>query len=92
MESSIAQDFSGSIFGYIPYLSLVRIDGGRFAGRKYMIAGYTFDPIRNTIRLMLMEVFFLIFDVQEPPPFFTELEYIYVPGDTGEVVQPIIRG
>lgn len=88
-ESKIGKDFSGDIFGYIPIYSKVSIDG--FPG-SYMIAGYSYNVIQNTISLSLFEVFFQEQDIFDPNPWWNTISYRYTPGDTGETIKPAIRG
>jgi hypothetical protein len=89
LQSSIAKFFSGGVFGYVPYLSRITIDG--LTG-VFMVTGWSFDIGRDTCELKLWEVFFLSLDILDPDPFFTDYEVQPVTTQSGQTIKPVIRG
>jgi len=79
MNPTPSRVFSGDIFGYIDYLSVISIDGLQ---GKWMIIGYSYDTLRNITSLKLRE----IFNAELP-----DLDYEFTL-DYGNVVKPTIVG
>lgn len=77
MTPKPARIFSGDVFGYLDYLSLISIDG--LTG-KWIIIGYSYDTLRNITSLRLREVF---------NDDLADLTYEYYL-DNGNVIKPTI--
>ena len=80
MYATPLQVFSGDVYGYFNYLSLVTING--LTG-KFMPTRYQYNAFDNTTSLILTEV--LNTDI------LSDVEYLNTP-DYGEVVEPTIKG
>ena len=79
MNSRPLKVFKGTTFGYIPYLSVVRIDN---IDGLFMPIEYEYRPNENTTELTLKEI--LNLELTDVSYEFTE--------DFGDVVEPTIRG
>lgn len=88
LQSKISKHFTGSIFGFIPYLSTVQIIG---VPGIFVIAGWDWDALQNTIDLTLMEVFWENEIPNPGNPWFDDLDYQRILGDDVKTIQPPIR-
>lgn len=73
------KEFSGSFFGYLPYMSVLQIDGVQ---GKFMAIEYSHDTFTNIGSFKILELF-----SQELP----DLRYNFT-FDYGETVKPTIVG
>ena len=61
MGQNVSREFSGDIYGYIPYMSIIKIDG--LVG-EYMFIEYDYDTETNIISCKLKQVFHETVEVQ----------------------------
>ena len=77
--------FSGDVFGYIDYLSVISIDG--INNVLFMPIEYEYDAQTNITKLKLKQILNNLL----PDTTFSDIEY-KLTDDFGTVVQPTIRG
>jgi hypothetical protein len=79
LSANTAKEFSGDVFGYIPFLSITAING---VGSDFVILEYNYDSTRNITSVKFIEIF-----SEELTDISYELTYDY-----GNTVKPTIIG
>jgi hypothetical protein len=84
MYSKPLRVFSGDIFGYVDYLSVIEIEG--ISGVKFMIIEYSYDALNNITKVKLKQVLNDAGGIN-----YNDINYA-ITLDYGNVVQPTITG
>ena len=88
LQSKIAKIFSGSVYGFVPYLKRIEIDGIQ---GTFMVLGWDWNAGENLIELKLYQVFWERAAAPPLPPFFQNLETPLIIETNGETVSPPIK-
>lgn len=93
LEQKVARYFQGSVFGYVPHLTRVFING--FPGAIFMVLEATYLAEQNITQLVAQEVFYQPYVIPpDPNPFLDDVDTIEPWSSDGsqETTKAVIKG